>query len=138
VEIVTAMSLVDPDVGGEPRRVTGVLHKQYVAPLKYTKYTVDGVHVDPRTVQLVAKVFDESKVSRDVHGRFSETPGRGKELAEKLKDVRPKLNKLQMRKIMFNNPEGVKGGRILVPKALKDEQIRQIEELHPGVRVERR
>lgn len=38
-----------------PRRVEGVLSKWWVEPLQYWQHVVDGISVDPKTVELIEK-----------------------------------------------------------------------------------
>jgi hypothetical protein len=52
-QIVTAMTYADPDRDFPAQRVTGELACYWVETLQYWQYSVDGVGVDPSTIQPV-------------------------------------------------------------------------------------
>jgi hypothetical protein len=71
------------------RRVTGKLTRRWVGPLRYEQALVDGVPVDPDTIEAVddekvANVFDESQHPRDELGRFQALEASVKEHYERL------------------------------------------------------
>jgi hypothetical protein len=50
---VRAREFVGPDSEGSPRLLTGALQVVYVKTLDYDRFSIDGIGVDPLTIQLV-------------------------------------------------------------------------------------
>jgi hypothetical protein len=50
---VCAREFVGPDSEGSPRLLTGALQVVYVKTLDYDRFSIEGIGVDPLTIQLV-------------------------------------------------------------------------------------